>query len=290
MASIVLPLEFEDLVSFEVVYHADLVNERLFIEGEFQFQQFDQVEVAITIHEEGLGFMLKGEVVHVLDECAAQKLGMKAGVGLFVPLKPDQRERLDAYLQHRVASSADDKEPPEVVLDERLTDQVTSMTAELEMRFRGANHYDVLAILPNATSTDVIRAYRKLVKSVHPDQYFDRIPSEVMGRLEFIYQRVSDAFHALIDIPTRIEYDIEHNNYCDVAEAGLTARDKRLAQLKARQNTEQPEGTDRGRNLYESAVKALKQGNIPVARNQLRLALTFDPFNSLYRQKLEELG
>ncbi|KAL3625484.1 hypothetical protein CASFOL_030938 [Castilleja foliolosa] len=64
----------------------------------------------------------------------------------------------------------------------------------------GRNHYDVLGVLPNASPSDIKKAYRLLALKYHPD-----VNKEVGASEDFKSIRL--AYDILIDETTRIEYD-----------------------------------------------------------------------------------
>jgi len=67
-------------------------------------------------------------------------------------------------------------------------------------------YYSVLGINASATEEDIRRAYRDLVKKVHPDANREKSGAE-LRKLEVVFRRIQEAYDVLGDPQARIEYD-----------------------------------------------------------------------------------
>jgi hypothetical protein len=64
------------------------------------------------------------------------------------------------------------------------------------------------------------------------------------------------------------------------------------AETKAASRREQEEqigSTPKGRQFYQTAVNDLEAGRLPSAERNLKMALTFEPSNARYKEKLLEV-
>jgi len=79
----------------------------------------------------------------------------------------------------------------------------------LDLVERATSHYQALGIERNATSEEVINAYHKAVRILHPSYYKvrDSLPDELLTRVDQVFERVSQAFILLTDFRKRAEYD-----------------------------------------------------------------------------------
>ncbi|HEY9787490.1 MAG TPA: J domain-containing protein [Candidatus Obscuribacterales bacterium] len=72
---------------------------------------------------------------------------------------------------------------------------------------RKPNHYQVLGVDPSVSTQDIKRAYRRLVKDVHPDvDYADQSKRERERATEHM-MRLNEAYETLKDTRRRAEYD-----------------------------------------------------------------------------------
>lgn len=65
------------------------------------------------------------------------------------------------------------------------------------------NHYEVLGVAPDATQAEVVAAFRRLAREMHPDRFRggDR------ERAEQLFQAITEAYNVLSDAGRREEYD-----------------------------------------------------------------------------------
>jgi len=65
------------------------------------------------------------------------------------------------------------------------------------------NHYEVLGVEPDATPDDVVAAFRRLAREMHPD----RFRGSGRARAEQAFQAITEAYNVLSDPARRQEYD-----------------------------------------------------------------------------------
>ncbi|KAK4495976.1 hypothetical protein PRZ48_013244 [Zasmidium cellare] len=73
------------------------------------------------------------------------------------------------------------------------------MTSQTEQ-----THYDILEIIPSASTHEVERAYRRLADEQHPDQHGGTAESTAA------FWRINEAYQALKDVRSRAKYDREN--------------------------------------------------------------------------------
>lgn len=79
----------------------------------------------------------------------------------------------------------------------------------LDLVERAASHYQALGVERNATSEEVIAAYHKAIRILHPSYHKirDSLPDELLTRVDQVFERISEAFILLTDFRKRAEYD-----------------------------------------------------------------------------------
>jgi curved DNA-binding protein CbpA len=68
------------------------------------------------------------------------------------------------------------------------------------------NYYEVLAVGPTASTSELKNAYYNLARKYHPDR-FRRSPRELLGRVESAFARITQAYDTLNDANLRTAYD-----------------------------------------------------------------------------------
>lgn len=79
----------------------------------------------------------------------------------------------------------------------------------LDLVERSTGHYQTLGIERTATVEEVIDAYHKAVRILHPSYHKVRasIPDQMLKRVDEVFERISQAFTVLTDFRKRAEYD-----------------------------------------------------------------------------------
>ena len=145
------------------------------------------------------------------------------------------------------------------------------------------DYYGLLHVTPGATPADVKRAYFASSRCFHPDAN-RHLPDELQSAIGRIAKRVTEAYSVLRDPRRRAAYDRRR-------QAGGGTR-LQLAEAEAeaeRSETQQRGQTPQGRQYFARAEADLQRGDLAAATRNLQTALTFEPANEIFRQKLQEL-
>lgn len=285
---------FATLAEAQEIYRAQLSRQRLFVElASGAPQPGTRVTVALAIEETGGRLELPAAVVRALDAetARAHSLGNQPGVVLAITIDDTVREPLRALLTGQLrgepaptGAAQRDAPPPGDDTLARLAHEVAAFNARTE----SANHYEVLGVEPGTAGTGIRSSYLKLIRRFHPDTHFKRVDAETQAALELAYQRVTTAFETLADPRRRDKYDVSIGNFSDTSDGSSAHVKAQVARLEAYRQ-KNAAGIQRARELWESALSDISSGDLKSARNKLRLAMTFDPQNPLFRRKLDEL-
>jgi len=152
-------------------------------------------------------------------------------------------------------------------------DRVRSLYLDME----SLTHYDLLGIGKNATNEEIKKAFYRMTKEFHPDRFFRGGDVEVRERLQNIFARINDAYKTLLDPNKRREYD-----------AGFEEIEDRLNMLveDKRKNNPFMETILKSKRLYEGALEEIKRKNYAAAKQNLKIAISLDPFNKHYPETL----
>jgi len=291
----VLKRQFETLKEARAVYRKQLARKRLFVPTDVQVDSGADVTIRISISETGGHVDLPGRVVRSVDAETAREhsLGDSGGVVIAVALTSDVREPLRALLTGELRTSdeatsgrgaARRKASPsgkiaKVARDVRLFIEKTE----------DGNHYEVLGVDPSAGRADIRKAYMGLIRRFHPDNYFQQVDGETQLALETAYQRVTTAYETLADRKRRDKYDVSIGHFGSTSDGSGSRVKREIAELEA-YRAKNATGIKRAKELWESALEDVEAGDLKGARNKLRLAMTFDPRNPVFKRKLDELG
>ena len=145
------------------------------------------------------------------------------------------------------------------------------------------DYYRLLHIEPGAGAVEVKRAYFASSRVFHPDAN-RHLPEDLQGAVARIAKRVTEAYSVLRDPRRRAAYDRRL-----AAGSGMRMQ---LAEAEAeaeRSETQQRGQTPQGRQYFARAEADLARGDRTAAARNLQTALTFEPGNALFRQKLAGL-
>jgi hypothetical protein len=164
--------------------------------------------------------------------------------------------------------------------------------AELERRFvvlEQLDYFEVMGLEPTASPADIKRAFHHQSRTYHPDRFFQSTDLELRERVHAVYKRVTEAYFVLRDDSRRKQYladisgpdRLEKLRFTELAEAEAKAQVKKEV-------AEQIGTHPKGRQFFQVGVADLEAGRLAAAERNIKLALTYEPTNPLYLQKLEE--
>jgi DnaJ-domain-containing protein 1 len=164
--------------------------------------------------------------------------------------------------------------------------------AELERRFavlEQLDYFEVMGLEATAAPADIKRAFHHQSRTYHPDRYFQSTDLALRDRVHAVYKRVTEAYFVLRDDARRRKYladisgpeRLQKLRFDELAEAETKAAVKKEV-------AEQIGTHPKGRQFFQVGVADLEAGRLVAAERNIKLALTYEPTNPLYLQKLEE--
>ncbi len=152
------------------------------------------------------------------------------------------------------------------------------------------DYFQVLKLEQTATPNQIKDAFHRESRAFHPDRFHALPDSPLKRNVGRIYKRVTEAYVILRDDVARKKYLEDINGPDRAAKLRFTPADEqeaREAQKKA--HAEQIGTTVKGRQLYAQALKDVEAEKPEAAQRNLKMALTFEPGNQLFKDKLAEL-
>jgi DnaJ-class molecular chaperone len=130
----------------------------------------------------------------------------------------------------------------------------------------------------------VRQAYHDASRRFHPDAH-RRLEGEARAALERVARRVTEAYAVLRDARRRQAYE----RRLEAARAPVRLQLAEAAEEDRRSIQERLGATPNGRRFFAMAHADIDRGNLASAARHLQMALTFEPENRFFREKLEEL-
>lgn len=146
------------------------------------------------------------------------------------------------------------------------------------------DYYQLLHIPRGAQSGELKKAYHDSTRTFHPDANRHLEP-ELRAAVNAIAKRLSEAYSVLRDPRRRQAYD----RHLDTGE-GVRMQLSEARSAAGRHDQEKRQGrTPQGRQFYKAAEGDMTQANWSAAARNLQTALTFEPGNELFMEKLAEV-
>ncbi len=182
--------------------------------------------------------------------------------------------------------------PPPPAAESKGPNLDVAQIAELEARCAALDqldYFEVLQLEKTAVPADIKRAFYRESRTYHPDRYFQLDSKELKERVNELYKRVTEAYYVLRDDTKRKKYLADVTGPERAQKLRFTEASEAETKAAARKEQEEQIGTHpKGRQFYQTAMKDLEAGNAGAAERNLKMALTYEPSNARYKEKLAE--
>jgi hypothetical protein len=170
--------------------------------------------------------------------------------------------------------------------------QASDERVDLERRFAvldQLDYFEVMELDAGASPADIKRAFHHQSRTYHPDRFFQSTDIALRDRVNAVYKRVTEAYYVLRDDTRRRKYlaDISGPDRLQKLRFDELAESEAKAAVK-KEVAEQIGTHPKGRQFYQAGAADLEAGRLAAAERNIKLALTYEPQNPLYLQKLEE--
>jgi DnaJ domain len=149
------------------------------------------------------------------------------------------------------------------------------------------DYFELLGVPTTASAGEVKRAFYRESRAYHPDRFFHLTDEAFKARVHEVYKRVTEAYYTLRDDVRRPKYlaDITGPERARKLRFDELAEQETKAQVK--QQAEQQIGLNpKARQLFHTAIADFERGNLAAAERGLKMALTYEKENALYKEKL----
>jgi DnaJ domain len=157
-------------------------------------------------------------------------------------------------------------------------------------RLDSLDYFELLGIATDASAAVVKRAFYTESRAYHPDRFFHLTDEAFKARVHDVYKRVTEAYFVLRDDTRRRKYlaDISGPDRATKLRFDEVAEKETVAATK-KQAEEQIGTHPKGRQLFAAGVAELERAQYAAAERTLKMALTYEPQNALYKEKLAQV-
>jgi curved DNA-binding protein CbpA len=146
------------------------------------------------------------------------------------------------------------------------------------------DYYALLEAKRDCSTSELKQAYYDLSRRFHPDANRHQA-ADVRGAAERIAKRLTEAWSVLRDPRRRRAYDQQLG-----AGEGVRIQLADADAVAEKKSVEERLGvTPNGRRYFTLAHADIDRGDLKAAARNLQMALTFEPCNGYFKQKLDEL-
>jgi DnaJ-class molecular chaperone len=179
--------------------------------------------------------------------------------------------------------------PPQATAKGTLDPQ---QIAELEARcakLDQLDYYEVLQLPKEATPGDIKKAFYRESRSYHPDRFYQLDSKALKDQVNELYKRVTEAYYVLRDDTKRKKYLSDITGPDRAQKLRFTEASEAETKAALKKEQEEQIGTHpKGRQFYQQGVNDLEAGRLSAAERNLKMALTYEPANARYKEKLAE--
>jgi DnaJ-class molecular chaperone len=147
------------------------------------------------------------------------------------------------------------------------------------------DYYQILEVPRDAPSSKIKSGYYAVSRRYHPDAN-RTLQGEARRDLELVAKRVTEAYSVLRDARRRQAYDGQL-----AADGGRLRMQLAEAKSQAEKKTLEDHlgGTPNGRRFFALARADIDRNDVDSAIRNLQMAITYEPGNEFFKQKLTEL-
>ncbi len=150
--------------------------------------------------------------------------------------------------------------------------------------------YKTLGVSKDATPADIKKAFYRESRTYHPDRFFHLETKELKERVNELYKRVTEAYYVLRDDTKRRKYVDDISGPERAQKLRFTEASEAETKAAARKEQEEQIGTHpKGRQFYQTGAADADAGRCASAERNLKMALTYEPANARYKEKLAEV-
>ncbi|HZI02541.1 MAG TPA: DnaJ domain-containing protein [Archangium sp.] len=165
--------------------------------------------------------------------------------------------------------------------------------ADLELRcarLDEMDYFEVLMVERTTVPADIKKAFYRESRTYHPDRFFHLDNKELKERVNELYKRVTEAYYVLRDDAKRRQYTANISGPERAQKLRFTESSEVETRAASKRQVEEQTGVHpKGRQFYQTGAADADAGRWSSAERNLKMALTYEPANTRYKEKLAEV-
>ena len=152
------------------------------------------------------------------------------------------------------------------------------------------DYFQILKIEQSAPPAEIKKAFYQESRTYHPDRFFHLGDAAVKDAVGSIYKRITEAYYFLRDDNKRRKYLADITGTERATKLRFTEASEAEAKAQVKKEQEEQIGTTpKGRQFYATAMGEYDRENWSGAERNFKMALTFEPSNPKYKERLNEV-
>lgn len=166
--------------------------------------------------------------------------------------------------------------------------QITRLNA-LAARLNTLDYFQILGVERTAAPAEIKAAFHQWSRAYHPDRFYQLADKELKQRINEVYKRITEAYYILRD-------DLKRKGYASDVSGPERSQKLRFTEASEvetkaavkREHDEQIGTHPKGRQFFLTGMADFEGQRWAAAERNFKTALTFEPANPRYKDKLAE--
>jgi DnaJ-class molecular chaperone len=151
------------------------------------------------------------------------------------------------------------------------------------------DYFEILKLRRSAGPAEIKHAFYSESRAYHPDRYY-LAGKQTRALVNELYKRVTEAYFVLRDDAKRRRYLADISGPDRALKLRFTEASELESKHASRREAEEQIGTHpKGRQFFQTAMQDVQARRWPSAERNLKMALTYEPQNARYKEKLAEV-
>ncbi|WP_235216992.1 J domain-containing protein [Archangium violaceum] len=190
------------------------------------------------------------------------------------------------------AAAAQPPPPPPAAAGKTMELDPSQMTelSERCARLDQMDYFEILMVERSAAPADIKKAFYRESRTYHPDRFFHLDNKELKDQVHDLYKRVTEAYYVLRDDAKRRQYTANISGPERAQKLRFTESSEAETRAASKRQVEEQIGVHpKGRQFYQTGAADADAGRWASAERNLKMALTYEPANTRYKEKLAEV-